>query len=186
MQQAPCAASLARSARRVGLPRRVGAVVTVLTAVCLGAAACGSGSSTGSSPPPAAGQGGSSTSVQAAALAYAQCMRAHGDSGFPDPSSQGGYGNSQNGGANPIDTTSPQYLAAYKSCGRLAPAGPTQAQNEQRTAQTLKYAACMRSHGIADFPDNMQITGQGDLNPSDPAFQAAAQACQTEMPGRAG
>jgi hypothetical protein len=64
-------------------------------------------------------------------------------------------------------------------------------------AQLEDYAKCMRSHGIADFPDpqpnpggqggSFDITsGPGsDLNRNDPRFQAANRACQSLMPHQA-
>lgn len=184
---AQSAASPASSARRVRLPWRASALLAVPIALCVAVAACGGGSPTdASSPSAAAGQGTSSSAAQAAELAYAECMRSHGDPDFPDPNSQGGFAGASQGASSPIDTTSPQYTAANKVCAHLRPPGPSQAQNQQRTEQILKYAACMRSHGIIDFPDTMQLTGQGDLNPSNPKFQAAQTACKNLQPGRAG
>lgn len=56
-------------------------------------------------------------------------------------------------------------------------------------SQALKYAACMRSHGISDFPDpNSQgqfalTAGPGsDLSSSDPKFEAAETACESLLP----
>jgi hypothetical protein len=45
----------------------------------------------------------------------------------------------------------------------------------------VKFAACMRAHGLTNFPDPgstgaVQIGGAG-LNPASPAFQAAQKAC---------
>lgn len=185
---APPAASPARSVRRIRLPRRVG-LLTVPIAVCLAIAACGGGSTTDAASPPAAaaGQGSPNASAQAAQLAYAECMRSHGDTNFPDPSTHGGYASASKG-ANAINTASPQFISANKACSRLLPAGPGKAQNEQRMAALVRYAACMRSHGIADFPDpgpngSLQLSGQGDLSPSDPKFQAAQEACKSLQPG---
>jgi hypothetical protein len=57
-------------------------------------------------------------------------------------------------------------------------------------AQALKYTACMRSHGIADFPDpnshgQIAITMNGidsDLSATDPKFVAAEAACESLQP----
>jgi hypothetical protein len=48
----------------------------------------------------------------------------------------------------------------------------------------------MRAHGVRDFPDpdsngEFDLSGGGDLNPTDPAFQAAAQACGSSGAGKA-
>jgi hypothetical protein len=63
------------------------------------------------------------------------------------------------------------------------------AQRAQLGSEYSRFARCMRSHGVGDFPD--PITGSGghpgfrlqggstsDLNSSDPAFQRGVEACQ--------
>ena len=42
----------------------------------------------------------------------------------------------------------------------------------------------MRAHGVYDYPDpnssgNFDLSGEGDLTPNNPTFQAAAQACRS-------
>jgi hypothetical protein len=56
-------------------------------------------------------------------------------------------------------------------------------------AEGLAFSECMRSHGVADFPDpnaqgQTEISGGpgSDLNPSNPTFQRAQNACQSKMP----
>jgi hypothetical protein len=134
-----------------------------------------------------AGASGNGLPSMAARLAYAQCMRSHGEPDWPDPGGRGGISSSEPT-ATTVDRNSPQFIAANDACEHFLPSGgvPTQAQNQQRAQQVLKFAQCMRSHGIKDFPDSMQITGEGDLNPSDPQFQAASQACQSLRPGSGG
>jgi hypothetical protein len=67
-------------------------------------------------------------------------------------------------------------------------AGPANSQNLQ--ADALKFARCMRSHGISKFPDpasdgQLTITGTG-INVHSPAFEGASNACQSLMPSGAG
>ena len=55
-------------------------------------------------------------------------------------------------------------------------------------ADALKFARCIRSHGVSDFPDP---SNRGQLTiPRDdrntPAFESARKACQSLMPGGAG
>jgi hypothetical protein len=50
------------------------------------------------------------------------------------------------------------------------------------------FSACMRSHGVPDFPDPnsrgaVSITANSGLDPSSPRFQSAETACQSLMPG---
>jgi hypothetical protein len=56
-------------------------------------------------------------------------------------------------------------------------------------AQGLALARCMRAHGVADFPDpnaqgQTQISGgpNSDLNPNNPTFKKAMNACQSKIP----
>jgi hypothetical protein len=82
-------------------------------------------------------------------LRLAQCMRAHGVSNFPDPSSSGGLTI-----PNDIDTHAPAFKAAQAACAKLAQSagGPTNSA-QSRQAQLLALAKCMRSHGVANFAD---------------------------------
>jgi hypothetical protein len=57
--------------------------------------------------------------------------------------------------------------------------------------QALAFSACMRKHGLPDFPDptfsgggvqmGIQSKPGSDLNPNSPTFQAAQQACQGHL-----
>jgi hypothetical protein len=76
--------------------------------------------------------------------------------------------------------------------GSPSPAGS--AAGSPDLVQLEDYAKCMRSHGIADFPDPQPNPGgQGgsfeinagpgsDLDRHDPRYQAADQACQSLLP----
>jgi hypothetical protein len=123
------------------------------------------------------------------ALAYAQCMRTHGVPKFPDPDSRGIFA------VSPSElgpTNGAQFRNADKTCRHLLPGGHpmTPAQQRQVTAQALRFVACMRGHGVPDFPDpivNAQgigfRLGKGGPSPRSPQFKAAQQACQKLMPG---
>jgi hypothetical protein len=128
---------------------------------------------------------------------YSACMRSHGVPKFPDPKASTGGGMSLAiGPENGVDPKSPQFQAAEKACGKLMPNGgkaPSPAQQAKALAQMLKFSACMRAHGLPDFPDptssggGIQLSigskkGTG-LNPRSPLFQAAQKACQSVMPG---
>lgn len=68
-------------------------------------------------PAPTAGGGGTSAGDKAAALEHAQCMRSHGVPNYPDPTYHNGRPTVEplsNGG---IDTESPAFLSAAKTCG---------------------------------------------------------------------
>lgn len=118
-------------------------------------------------------------------------MRSHGVTNFPEASASGGP---QQGG--PVNLSSPQYLAASKACAHLAQGGTgnAPAPNPQSQAQALKYAECMRSHGIASFPDPNSSggftlgggavgdSGGSGIDLNSPQFHSASQACQSFQP----
>jgi hypothetical protein len=55
-------------------------------------------------------------------------------------------------------------------------------------ADAVKFARCIRSHGVSNFPDPPS-SGQLTIPPDDrntPAFESASKACQSLMPGGAG
>ncbi len=118
---------------------------------------------------------------------FSSCMRKHGVQNFPDPNSQGVI---QFGSGMGIDPSSPTFQSARSVCQKLLPNGgqPTPQQLAKQQQQMLAFSKCMRAHGIKDFPDpsNGGIrlhAGQGsDLNPDNPQFQAAQQACQGDLP----
>ena len=160
--------------------RRSVVLAVIMTAIALLAAACGGG------PASLAG-----TSAYQKALAYAQCMRAHGEPSYPDPTSNGGFiidGQK--------DHLNGQLMrSANKTCEHLLPKSRpmTAAQQRQATAQALKFVACMRTHGIPDMPDP-QVNSQGieiriggpkgsGPKPNSPVIQAAMQACRKLIPG---
>jgi len=164
----------------------------VAAAVAVLATACGGGTSSAASTP-----------TYAQELALAQCMRGHGVPNFPDPSASGGYSLTSNGSLEgngaAVSIDSSQVQAAYGDCRHLLPGGPSISQLEQDVQQAqqrqeqllpalLKYAQCVRGHGVPDFPDPGQGTqsakGAG-VNPDSPQVQAALSACQHLLPAGA-
>jgi len=109
---------------------------------------------------------------------------------FPDPNSQGvieGKSSSQSGGPA-INPSSPTYQAAQQACQKYASGGTTSADQQQQLNQALMYSACMRTHGVTDFPDPTVVNGQISFNGSggvghSPQFQSANTACQHYLEG---
>jgi hypothetical protein len=148
------------------------AAIAVLAAACVGS---------GSAPATAA-----QTAYQKE-LAYSQCMRAHGEPGFPDPQPNGNL--LVNGPADHLNGA--RMNSANKACQHLMPQGKpmTAAQQRQATDQALKFTACMRSHGITGLADPV-LSANGisqripnGIKPNSPVFQSAQRACQKLMPG---
>jgi hypothetical protein len=169
-------------------PARLGWVGVLLVIVCVvPLAACSSS--------PATASGGSSTSsAYAKAVAYSQCIRAHGIPNFPDPNSKGEF-IVQNGSNDPTSNVSTAVAnAALKACKSLAPPsiaqGPSGSQGGGSvTPNQLKFAQCMRSHGEPNFHDpaaNGSITLPKGMNPQSSQFQNAEKACQYLMPNNQG
>jgi hypothetical protein len=176
-------------------PRRAAALAGAAAVAAL-TAACGAAAPSSASPP---------TYVQE--LALAQCMRGHGVPNFPDPRASGGYSLSSNGSiqgaGGSIDINSSPVQAAYGHCRHLLPGGPSVSQLEQKVQEgqqrqeqelptLVKFARCMRSHGVPSFPDpalsgqSTPASGKGaGINPSSPRFQAAVRACRHVLPAGA-
>ena len=142
--------------------------ILITAAVALLAAACGSPSSAGSpnaagpaSSPSAAGSSATSQSV----VAYSQCMRANGVPKYPDPASGGGL---PKGNAAAFDVSNSTYQAAEHTCQHLLPTSGSFDQLSHQCIQAgdcppalvqqmltadRKFAQCMRSHGVPNWPD---------------------------------
>ena len=143
------------NSRRAAL--RGAVLVTGLASLALLAAGCGGSSSlhvanvgTTTAAAPATPPGGTVVASAAQGVAYSTCMRVHGVTSFPDPSSKGAI---HLGGG--IDPTTPTFEAAQNACHKLSPKGgpPTPAQQALELQELLAFSRCMRTHGIADFPD---------------------------------
>ena len=148
--------------------------------------------------PASSGSTGSSGpgSEEGAALRFAQCMRSRGVVNFPDPGANGSFPGAQALGNIGIDTNSPTYQAAHKACQSLLPARqqqPSSQQILQAEQDALKFAQCMRSHGVPNFPDpkfntsggglSITISGPGSrINVGSPIVQAATKACRRYGP----
>jgi hypothetical protein len=179
--------------------QRWGAAAVVLAVT---AAACSSGSQSPTVPSvasgptttadPSSGSSGGATPL-AEGLAYAQCMRSHGVSNFPDPvaTPSGGYGFRMPLGPNRIDPHSVAYVAAQEACKSLLPqwwTGPQLSPAQQQA--WLDWAKCIRSHGVPDFPDpkfsgsQVQVSSVGGS--SSPQVQSAMDACKSRLPSAGG
>jgi hypothetical protein len=148
---------------------RTAAAIIATGALALLAAACGgSPSSTGSGGSPDAG--GSATPPSA--VAYSACMRSHGVPKFPDPPSSGQIPKTS---AQLLGVSSSQLRATQRACQHLLPStsGSLQQQAQQcvlagdcpaAVVQQMltsgrRFAVCMRSHGVLNWPDPTIDTG---------------------------
>jgi len=154
----------------------------------------------------------SSGSFQDTLLKFAQCMRSNGVN-VPDPTfDANGRPQFQQGSGQQLNRNDPAFRAAFDKCRTvLQSALPQFSQSDRQAFQNaaLKYAQCMRQHGI-NIPDpNFNSGGGGfgfggggagggggggggpfgNINRNDPKFQAANEACRSafqNLPRRGG
>jgi hypothetical protein len=165
----------------LGRAGHMAVVVVALAGLAFVAAAC-----TGGSAGPGVAQLGSSPDANASPhglAAFAACMRTHGVPNFPDS------GRIDVGGG--IDPGSSQFRAAQEACRGLLPQGGGGVVSAKDQAAFLAFSACMRSHGVPNFPDpdfsgggvTIDAGAGGGPDPSSPQFQAAQKACGHFLPG---
>jgi hypothetical protein len=152
----------------------------------------GSSSGTGSQSDTAGGARFAIVGGGAHMMQFSSCMRSHGVPNFPDPNAQGVISGNAGGG---LDPGSPQFQKAQQSCAKFLPNGgtPTPAQEAQMRKQALAFSACMRSHGLPNFPDpefgnggarvSIRVGSNSGIDPRSPQFQSAQKACRSNMPG---
>ncbi len=163
---------------------RVAAVSTIIAPAALLVAACG-GSPSSASSAGSPGAGGQATS--GVAVAYSRCMRSHGIPDFPDPGSNGQISKQA---IIQLGVSGSRLQTAQRACQALWPyQAPTQAQQRQELADDLKFAQCMRSHGVPEFPDPTSSGAQVEfvisisrIGMSKPQLLAKAHECQHVLP----
>jgi hypothetical protein len=120
--------------------------------------------------------------------AYAACMRSHGVPTFPDPDSSGGIPKIEVVNARSADPS--RFDAADGACRHLLPASgslaapETAQQRRTQLADELSFAHCMRSHGLARFPDpsaqgqlSVEMVQAQGIDVHSPAVLRIVQAC---------
>jgi hypothetical protein len=171
--------------------RRTAAVIAT-AGLALPAAGCGGSAGrhvaqVGSTTRP--GNSSSASAQQDGAVAYAGCMRSNGVARWPDPNSSGVFDKSK---LTPqeLGVGSSKLQAAQSACRHLLPnggGGPSPAQVQQSKALGLRFAQCVRSHGVPTFPDpgrdgRIPDPATVGINQGSPKFEAANQACGRYRP----
>jgi hypothetical protein len=126
------------------------------------------------------------------ALAFPQCMRSHGEPNFPEPGFKGRSAHITLQPGSGVDPNSPQYADAYTAGKHLLPnngaPSPGQAITPSNQAYYLKAAACMRSHGVPNFPDptfrddTVSFNSQTPIDTNSPVYRSALATCQKLIP----
>jgi hypothetical protein len=157
-------------------------LVAMIGASALALSACGGGSG-----PIASNQTGSGPGP--GAVTFAKCMRGHGVPEFPDPGGKPAAGSSISilGAQLPptINIRAPAFQSALNTCMKqFNAAHPRPPVSAAQKATAVKFAECIRAHGVPSFPDPTFPAGGGiairtgpGVNPDSPAFQHAQQVC---------
>lgn len=197
------------STRRAADPQRArrfraGLVLAALFGVCALAAGCGGGSSrpdvaslgaTRTTTAPSAPPSGSKANPITSALGFAQCMRTHGEPNFPEPVFHGRSASIDITPSSGVDPNSPQFIAATNACKHLLPNKGVPSKGSEGTTITaadradyLKATACMRSHGVPDFPDptfqdnTVSFKSRTPIDSNSPQYKSALTTCQRLIP----
>jgi hypothetical protein len=133
------------------------------------------------------GSAGATTTTsgrQAAAAVWRElvrCARANGMPNLPDPQID------SNGRASFPNGTPEPPASVRRACQSIYDRLPASARDDEERPPAdmqalLRFARCMREHGVADFPDpdaegNFRAQA-GATNPETPKFKSAMQACR--------
>jgi hypothetical protein len=122
------------------------AVVALLSAGCSNAVA-GTGAGSSSS-------GDANAAARQQAVKFAECMRANGVRGFPDPDASGTLTIDGIANGTSLDPNSATFEQAIAACKDLEPPGFTgHKRSAQEQEAALEFAQCIRDNGVKDFPD---------------------------------
>lgn len=180
--------------------RRAG-ILAAATGLALLTACGGSTSSSGTSSSGSASSAGgtSSTSAGGASSTYvsdklslARCLRSHGVPNYPDPNAAG----EEPPGSKQLIST-PQGQAAVGACTYWSSRihNDVAAQNQVVQVEYVRFAECMRTHGLPEFPDPSYAEGrlefvlsasQDGFDPHSPQVLAKARACEHVLPAGSG
>ena len=168
-------------------PAGTAAAAIATTVLALLAVAC-----SGSNSPGAADGGSPGNSALANAVPYSSCVRSHGVPNYPDPGSDGDL---PKGSAQAFGVSNSQYQAAQRACRHLLPNSDTgftatltqcletgdcpPATVQRALAEGLRFARCMRDHGVPNWPDPT-VDSMG--RPSFPVTAAGISVASTRSP----
>jgi hypothetical protein len=171
---------------------RVAAAIAAIAGLVVFAAGCGGSKGThvarvgSTTTSVGSSRNASATTLQSDEIVFARCMRSHGVSNYPDPTTSGLLKES----VQQLGVSSSQFQTAQTACKHLLPnggSGPSPAQVQQVRVLSLHFAQCVRSHGVPNFPDPASDGRIPDpatvgINQGSPKFEAANQACRKYRP----
>ena len=150
-------ATMKRTLRPLGVLAMI-ALISVIGAGCGSIASSGTGTASSSGTTSGARTASSSTGTTSSgankqltardqAVKFAECIRAHGVSDFPDP-------NAKNDFEYGVSVTPAVWKQATTACKDLQPPGTLSSKRTpKQQSASLRFAQCIRDHGVKDFPD---------------------------------
>jgi hypothetical protein len=91
--------------------------------------------------------GNENATGQGRAVKFAECIRGHGVPHFPDPDAKGDF-------VFGIDVSPAVWRKAVDACKDLEPPGALSGKRSpKQQSAALRFAQCIRDHGVKDFPD---------------------------------
>ena len=126
-------------------------LLAALGAVTLIGAGCGSSAhtDTGTANSTGTASSGPNSNLTAPekAVKFAECMRTNGVPHFPDPDAKSNY----NFG---VDVSKAVFTKAVDACKAVEPPGAlSSTRTPKQQSASLRFAQCVREHGVKDFPD---------------------------------
>jgi hypothetical protein len=138
--------------RNMSRARRPLAALALVALIGLISAGCGSDSSSESGTARSTGTPSSAgthkkLSARDKAVKFAECIRAHGVSDFPDP-------NAENDFQYGVSVSPAVWTKAVNACKDLQPPGTLSGKRtSKQQSAALRFAQCIRDNGVKDFPD---------------------------------
>jgi hypothetical protein len=141
------------------LRKTLSALAAVGMAILVAAVAVGCGgtqsSSSGTSTAGHTGTAGhtSTVTLREKAVKFSECMRTNGVGDFPDPNASGAFP------SYGVSVSKAVWMKAVAACKALQPPGTLSAKlSPKQLSAAIRFAQCVREHGVPDFPD--PVNGQ--------------------------
>lgn len=162
--------------------RSVPMYIALAAALPIALGACSSpGSSSSSATSPAQSGSGSTASAaaQAGGAQFALCMRQNGVTNFPDPTN-GHFLMGSNIQSNP------HFQSAIQACQHLlGPSGISGGAGGAQQSSRLRFAHCMRTSGVPNFPDPSSsgaLAVPTGVDRNSATYQNAFSKCKSDLP----
>jgi hypothetical protein len=127
---------------------RLLAALALVALISLISAGCGSNSPSETRTAGSTGTGGNKSATdQDKAVKFAECIREHGVSDFPDPNAKGEF-------VYGVSVSPAVWTKAVDACKELQPPGSLSGKrSSKQQSAALRFAQCIRENGVKDFPD---------------------------------